>query len=68
MKWLLKKYMAIAHIETYKELSDRTGIQERTLRNHMKSPTSFRLFEIMALNDVLKFEDADLLMLIRGEI
>ena len=66
MKWLFKEYMVKAHIESFKELAKRTGIKERTLEKHIDNPGMFRLFELMALNEVLHFTNDDLLALVRG--
>ena len=68
MKWLIKKYMIIAHINSLSELSRMTGIQYQTLQNHLKQVSSFRLFEIRMLDDVLHFSDDDMLKIIRGGV
>ena len=67
MKWILRDYMNKARIESFRELSRRTGIEYRTLMNHISDVGKFRLFEIMALNDVLKFTDEDLVRILREE-
>lgn len=66
MEWLLKKYMAKVHIDSFSELSKVTGIKYRTLLNHIKDGSQWRLFELMALDEVLKFTDDDLLKIARG--
>lgn len=68
MKWLIKKYMIMAHINSLSELSKMTGIQYQTLQNHLKQVSSFRLFEIRMLDDVLHFSDDDMLKIIRGGV
>ena len=68
MKWLIKKYMIAAHINSLSELARRSGIQYQTLQNHLKQVSSFRLFEIRLLDDVLHFSDEDMLQIIRGGI
>lgn len=67
MKWLIKRYMVNAHIESLQELSERTGIKRRHLSDLINDPRRIKVFEIMALNDVLHFDEQDLLKLIRGE-
>ncbi len=66
MEWLLKKYMAKVHIDSFSELSKVTGIKYRTLLNHIENGSQWRLFELMALDEVLKFTDDDLLKIARG--
>jgi hypothetical protein len=67
MKWLLKKYMAEAHIETIAELADITGIPKRTLFERIRNPSALRLYEVEAMDKVLKFNDCDIVKMIRGK-
>lgn len=67
MRWLLKRYMAQAHIETLAELADRTGIARRTLYDRINEPSTLRVYEIKALDGILHFADDDLAKLARGE-
>ena len=68
MKWLLKKYMAEQHIETMRQLSEMTGIPDATLHDRCRKPTTIKVFEIVALDNVLHFEDEDIIKLAKGEI
>lgn len=68
MKWLIRKYMAIKHIEGYLELSRLTGIKLTTLKDRLKNPQNIKGFELMALNEVLEFSDEDLLNIARGNV
>ena len=65
MRWILRDYMNKKHIESFRELSRQTGIEYRTLMNHISDVGNFRLFEIMALNEILKFTDEDLVRILR---
>ena len=66
MKWLLKKYMVEQHIESLSSLSKLTGIAKRTLYDRIAQPTTLKVFEIKALDDVLHFSDEDMVKLARG--
>jgi len=66
MKWLIKTYMAREHIETISELASLCGFTRRLLYDRIKDPKTFRIYELMALNNVLHFSDEDFLMLLRG--
>lgn len=66
MKWLLKQYMAQAHIDSMEELSENTGIAKRTLYNRIDNPRSIRIYELIALDDVLHFTNDDLVRLAKG--
>jgi hypothetical protein len=68
MRWLIKKYMAQQHIESYDELANETGIQARTIYNRLNDPRKLRAFEIDALDSVLHFADEDLLKLVKGNL
>lgn len=65
--WMIKEYMTAAHIISLKDLADDTGIEYRTLMNHINDPGKFRIFELRALDKVLKFRPEDLISLTRGE-
>ena len=65
-KWIVKSYMSINRISSVKELSRRTGINYLTLQDRLKYPQNLRLFELQALDEVLKFTDSDLNALVRG--
>lgn len=65
-KWIVKSYMSINRIASVKELSRRTGINYLTLQDRLKHPQNLRLFELQALDEVLKFTDSDLNALVRG--
>jgi len=67
MKWLLKQYMAQAHIDSMEELAESTGIAKRTLYNRIDNPRSIRIYELVALDEVLHFEENDLVRLAKGE-
>ncbi len=68
MKWLIKRYMVDAHIESLGELSKRTGIAKRTLYDRIHEPTTLKLFELKALDSILHFKEEDLIQLIRGQL
>ena len=68
MKWLLKEYMSRQHIESFKELASLTGIEYRTLQNHMNNIGQFRVFELAQLDKILHFSDEDLAKLARRQI
>lgn len=66
MKWLIRSYMCREHIESFSRLAELTGINKRTLFKRFDMPNTFRLYELKALDDVLKFSNEDLMALIRG--
>lgn len=66
MKWLIKAYMCKAHIESISELAARTGMTRRLLYDRISNPQTFRVYELMALDEVLHFTDEDMMGLIRG--
>lgn len=68
MKWLLKDYMNKQHIESFSELSRRTGIEYQTLNNHIHDIGQFRVFEIEMLDSVLHFKDEDMLKIVRRQV
>lgn len=68
MRWLLKRYMAEAHIDNIAELAEITGIPRRTLFDRINDPSLLRAYEIEALDKVLHFGDEDLLKLARGKL
>lgn len=65
-KWIVKSYMSENRISSVKELSRRTGINYLTLQDRLKCPQNLRLFELQALDQVLKFTNEDLNALVRG--
>ena len=67
MKWLIKRYMVEEHIDTLSELARLSGIARRTLYDRIREPQTFRLFELIALDNVLHFNDDDLAKLARGQ-
>ena len=64
---LFKIKMIEKNFDSLKDLAKQTGIKYDTLLDHLKRPGMFRAFEIQALNEVLEFEDSELLLLIKGE-
>lgn len=68
MKWLIKKYMVEAHIDSISALAREIGMTRKTLCERITEPQNFRLFEIMALDRILHFTDEDLARLMRGQI
>lgn len=66
VRWMLSGYMVVQHIESFKELAERSGIKYQTLNAHVKAPEQFRMYEIKALDKILAFRDEDLLTLMRG--
>jgi hypothetical protein len=66
IKKLFKKYMIDADLDNFTDLARETGIDYQRLNRRMADPHSFTVFELIALNDVLHFEDEDLLKIIRG--
>ena len=66
IKKLLQIYMIDCDIDSFIELSKRTGIDYQRLRRRLEDPHSFTVYELLALNDILNFSDEDLLKLIRG--
>ena len=67
MKWLIKRYMIDAHIESLVELSKRTGIAKRTLYDRIRDQSTLKLFELNALDEILHFSEEDIIKLIRGQ-
>jgi hypothetical protein len=66
IKKLFKKYMIDADLDCFTDLARETGIDYQRLNKRMADPHSFTVFELIALNDVLHFEDEDLLKIVRG--
>jgi len=66
IKKILKHYMNICDIESFIDLSRETGICRQTLYDRINNPSSFRAYELKALDDVLHFSNEDLMKLIRG--
>ena len=65
IKWMIKSYMALNRIESLHDLADKTGIKYTTLLTHLNEPSQLRAYELRALDEVLHFEDEDLLVMIR---
>lgn len=68
MKWMIKEYLCKARIESISELAKMTGITMRTLYDRISKPETLRMYELIALNDVLHFTDEDLLKLMKGAV
>lgn len=66
IKKLIKHYMLDNDINSFTELSKLTGLCRQTLYDRIDNPESFRVFEILALDEYLHFSDEDLVKLIRG--
>lgn len=66
IKKMLRLYMIEADINNFSELSRETGIDYQRLNKRIADPHSFTVFELISLDDVLHFDDEDLLRLIRG--
>ena len=64
---MFKRKLIDKDIEDFKELAKQTGIKYDTLLDHLKRPGMFRAFEIQALNEVLEFDDTELLLIVKGE-
>ena len=64
-KWIVKSYMCISRIPSVKELAKMTGINYQTLKDRLNNPQNLRLFELQALDKVLRFTDDDLNALVR---
>ena len=60
------KRMVDAGIENYLELSKITGLGYQTMRTKLRKPQELRLYELKALDEVLKFDDSEKLNLLRG--
>lgn len=67
VKKLFKRYMLENDIDTFKELAKETGIDYQTLLDHLARPELFRIYELRALHEVLRFSNEDLLFLISWE-
>lgn len=67
IKKMLQLYMIEADMGTsITELARQTGIDYQRLNRRIADPHSFTVFELISLDDVLHFDDEDLLKLIRG--
>ena len=66
MEWLIRDYMNKKHIRSLRELSSLTGIEYRTLLNHIGDVGKFKAYEIAALDNALQFTSEDLIKFIRG--
>lgn len=67
IKKLFKRYMLDADLDNFTQLAKETGIDYQRLNKRIANPHSFTVFELISLDDVLHFDDKDLLKLIRGE-
>lgn len=63
---IIKTYMSMNDIDSFTELSKLTGLCRQTLYDRINNPGSFRVYEILALDEVLHFTDEHLVQLIRG--
>lgn len=61
MKWLLKEYMTRKHIASFRELAKLTGIEYRTLMNHIADTSLFRISELKEIANVLGLKDEDVI-------
>lgn len=66
LKWIIKSYMCLNRINSWKELARLSGIKYTTLKEHLDNPGKLRLFELQILDELLKFDEQDLLELVRG--
>lgn len=66
IKKLLRRYMIEVDLDSFTQLAKETGIDYQRLNRRIADPHSFTVFELISLDDVLHFEDDDLLKLIRG--
>lgn len=64
---IINKYIAEYDIGSITNLSKITGLNRQTLYERINNPTTFRIYEIRALDDELHFSDEDMLKLIKGE-
>ena len=64
--WIFKKYMLQVQIESFVELARESGLEYRTMMNHIEEPGHFRIYELRALDEILHFDAADLIYLIKG--
>ena len=67
IKKLLRRYMIEADIDNFTQLAKETGIDYQRLNRRIADPHSFTVFELISLDEVLHFENDDLILLIRGE-
>lgn len=67
IKKLLRRYMIEADIDSFTQLAKETGIDYQRLNRRIADPHSFTVFELISLDEVLHFENDDLILLIRGE-
>nr|DAL06379.1 MAG TPA: Regulatory protein [Caudoviricetes sp.] len=65
-KELIKHYMLSRHIETFKELSEQSGVPLSTLRKRFKDPRSFIIREIDHICDTLGMSPEDRIFM-KGE-
>ena len=67
MKWLIKQYMAAQHIESISELAKLSGLSRRLIYDRINDPKTIKIYELIALDEILHFSNEDLLFLLRGE-
>lgn len=67
-KKMFRRYMIEADIDSFLELAKISGMEYQTLNVRLKSPETFRIYEIQILNKLLHFTEEDLLQLIKGEV
>ena len=65
-KNVVKIKMLEKEIDNLGELSRLTGMGYQTMRMKLKHPEQLRVYEIQALDEVLSFDDAELIRAIRG--
>ena len=64
---LIKKRMIDAGIDNFKELAKSIGMKYDTFLVRIKDPSSFRVFEIVSLAEVLNLSNEDVLLIVKGE-
>lgn len=65
IKKIIKSRMLDNDIDSFTELSKKSGICRQTLYDRMDNPGSFRLYEISTLDSLLHFTNEDLNYLVR---
>lgn len=64
---IITKYLAERDFDRgLKQLSEETGIKYLRLQEHLKDPGKLRLFEFWAIDEVLEFEDSDVIKIVRA--
>lgn len=62
---LIKKKMIDAGIENFKDLAKSIGMKYDTLLVRLKDPSSFRVFELISLAEVLGLSDEDIVTIVK---